>query len=274
MPPVRTTPRDVLIRVPKVEPYSNSYVPPSARAKEEAKKFAAAALPAKVDDSTAEVSTSAAPDSAAPIVDPAAVSTSDKAEIAPLDTSTATVDVASDANETTVASHPTNTLAMKADSDDNEDPSQRANSPTLAFLSVDRQEEQTVNLSKAATSSAGWNSLLVWARRQRGAQWDESTALWQVDKYSREFYSFCENPATTDRSKQPGNQANHSAEPPADTDQDSKTALQATAPHHDQDAALAPTARSSSRTKLQDAATGGASPPPVPTARSIRLLRR
>ena len=33
MPAVRTTPRDVLIRVPKVEPYSNSYLPPSIRAK-------------------------------------------------------------------------------------------------------------------------------------------------------------------------------------------------------------------------------------------------
>ncbi|KAE8189793.1 hypothetical protein A4X06_0g6211 [Tilletia controversa] len=47
---------------------------------------------------------------------------------------------------------------------------------------------------KAETSAAEWNSLLIWARRQRGPQWDTGTAVWQVDRHSQEYYSFCANP--------------------------------------------------------------------------------
>ena len=61
MPAVRTSPKDVLIRVPKVEPYSNRYVPPSVRAKEAAKKAEGSAssgdagLPASAADPASEV---------------------------------------------------------------------------------------------------------------------------------------------------------------------------------------------------------------------------
>ena len=46
-----------------------------------------------------------------------------------------------------------------------------------------------------ATSSAEWNSLLIWARRQRGPQWDSATGMWQVDQGSTEYYAFSNDPA-------------------------------------------------------------------------------
>lgn len=229
MPATRTTPRDVLIRVAKVEPYSNSYLPPSARAREEAKKFAAAAT---ADSATGDASGGIADASIAvpAITDPSAPTTSSSA------------------------------AEPNPDAAEPSDRGQRGNSPTLPFLDVDRQEDQTVELSKAATSSAGWNSLLVWARRQRGAQWDASTAIWQVDRYSREYYSFCQDPATTDRSKQPSGapeEAEDKKQQPAqdaDEDEDDK----------------GPT-RVASRSREDG---NNASPPPVAGGRSIRLLRR
>ncbi|CEH14283.1 hypothetical protein CBOM_02145 [Ceraceosorus bombacis] len=44
-------------------------------------------------------------------------------------------------------------------------------------------------------SAAEWNSLLCWARRQRGPQWDESTGFWQVDRNSAAYYAFSARPA-------------------------------------------------------------------------------
>ena len=234
MPAVRTTPKDVLIRVPKIEPYSNRYVPPSKRAQEEAKKLAEAATalaPAPVVDLTSSApapvpSTSAAADAT---VAPAEASTSDEA---------------------------------------GKGRTERGNSPTLPFLSTDRAEEQTVELSKAATSSAGWNSLLVWARRQRGAQWDEATALWQVDKYSREYYTFCEDPATTDRSKQPGGE-----EGGAEAKKEGGAKAE-----EDEDKGPRASSRNNVSRVVGDETTAGAgttdSPPPVVTHRSIRILRK
>ncbi|GAC95748.1 hypothetical protein PHSY_003324 [Pseudozyma hubeiensis SY62] len=252
MPAVRTVPRDVLIRVPKVEPYSNSYVSPAARAKEEAKKIAAAAVPVTSADGSVTV------DASAPVA-----ATADSTNPLAAPTAATTADAASSTAETT-----TNT----ADAD-GQDRNQRGNSPTLPFLSLERPEEQTVDLSKAATSSAGWNSLLVWARRQRGAQWDASTALWQVDKYSREYYSFCQDPATTDRSKQPGGDDGGVTEQKDSKPLPGSDAVAAAEVEDDDD--KGPTARSSSRGKVQEsAAGGGAVSTPVSSGRSIRLLRR
>lgn len=252
MPAVRTVPRDVLIRVPKVEPYSNSYVSPAARAKEEAKKLAAAAVPVTIGDGSVVVEASA------PVA-----ATADSTNPSTAHAATATADPASSTAEATI-----NT----ADAD-GQDRNQRGNSPTLPFLSLERPEEQTVDLSKAATSSAGWNSLLVWARRQRGAQWDASTALWQVDKYSREYYSFCQDPATTDRSKQPGDEVAGATEQKDSKPLPEPDAVAAAEVEDDDD--KGPTARSSSRGKVQEsAAGGGAVSTPVSSGRSIRLLRR
>ncbi|KAJ9475172.1 hypothetical protein PHBOTO_005251 [Pseudozyma hubeiensis] len=253
MPAVRTVPRDVLIRVPKVEPYSNSYVSPAARAKEEAKKLAAAAVPVTIGDESVAVGATA------PVA-----ATADSTN--PSTTHAATA--ITDATSSTAEAAATNT----ADAD-GQDRNQRGNSPTLPFLSLERPEEQTVDLSKAATSSAGWNSLLVWARRQRGAQWDASTALWQVDKYSREYYSFCQDPATTDRSKQPGDDVSGAAEQKDSKPLPGSDAVAAAEVEDDED--KGPTARSSSRGKVQEsAAAGGAVSTPVSSGRSIRLLRR
>ncbi|CDU25654.1 uncharacterized protein SPSC_05825 [Sporisorium scitamineum] len=255
MPAVRTTPRDVLIRVPKVEPYSNSYLPPSARAKEEAKKLAAGATIDASTNATAEAGIAPATGAhvAAATTQVPTASTSNPA--APLPSTTSNADPA-----------PTTTTAAAADAAkpdaDAEEASQRqrGNSPTLPFLDVDRHEDQTVELSKAATSSAGWNSLLVWARRQRGAQWDASTALWQVDKYSREYYSFAQDPATTDRAKQPGDEAEVAA-----GGGDEKQVV------GEEDEDKGPTRVSRNR---EDVSGANTSPPPVAVGRSVRLLRR
>lgn len=40
----------------------------------------------------------------------------------------------------------------------------------------------------AETSCAEWNSLLIWARRMRGPQWDSSVGMWMVDQGSEEYY--------------------------------------------------------------------------------------
>ncbi|SPC61420.1 uncharacterized protein UHOD_03068 [Ustilago sp. UG-2017b] len=283
MPAARTTPKDVLIRVPKVEPYSNSYLPPSVRAKEEAKKLAATAATAAAAaaaaatttttttttttsaEGTGQVGTSAAaggattsaPSTAAPLDAAAALATPSAA--APPLASTDTAGAAS-----TSTDQPS---TAAAEGEKEKDRSERGNSPTLPFLSVEREEDQTVQLSKAATSSAAWNSLLVWARRQRGAQWDASTALWQVGKYSKEYYTFCEDPATKDRSKQPGDPKER---------EDAKETLTATAAakatgQEDQD--KGPT-KVSSRNKGEDAGAAGGSPPVAPLGRTVRLVRR
>lgn len=83
--------------------------------------------------------------------------------------------------------------------------SARASSPikghrdvSHAKAGVDGQghdERSNFEYSAQATSTAEWNSLLVWARRQRGPQWDSATAMWQVDQGSTEYYSFANDPA-------------------------------------------------------------------------------
>lgn len=275
MPAVRTTPKDVLIRVPKVEPYSNSYVPPSVRAKEEAKK-AAATAEGSTGAGTSAVE--AATDPASSTVDPtSSVSSSANAEAteAPLDATAPSAPTTSaptaDAPEASASTDQAGADATKAD-DKSKEGRERGNSPILPFLSPEREEEQTVELSKAATSSAGWNSLLVWARRQRGAQWDASTALWQVDKYSREYYSFCEDPATTDRLKQPGDEHDATESKTASAAAAGAADAQASSAAGEEDEDKGPT-RVSSRNKTEDA-TRASSPPPVAHGRSARLSRR
>lgn len=207
MPAVRTKPRDVLLKVPKIEPYSNSYIAPSVRAKNAASGPLATHTNTNTEDTTTD--------------------TGDK-------------------DATTMESK------VRA---------QRENSPILPFMSASRLETQTVDMSKAATSSAAWNSLLVWARRQRGAQWDSSTAIWQVDKYSPEYFSFCQDPAQLDRSVERKTETQNGALPidtldtPVDDDRGPS--------------------RLSSRVK-EDSATPSRnnSPPPVAHGRSARLLRR
>ena len=278
MPAVRTSPKDVLIRVPKVEPYSNRYVPPLVRAKEAAKKAEGSAssgdagLPASAADPASTTNTATAATAT-----PAAASDSTATTNATATGATATTTTTAAATtpaEVTAASTSTDPGATDTDKPEGEGEGEteglarheRGNSPTIPFLSVDREEGQTVELSKAATSSAGWNSLLVWARRQRGAQWDESTALWQVDKYSREYYSFCEHPSTTDRSKQPGDETDpkaNDAAASADTGADADRPIAV-----DEDDDKGPT-RISSRNKVE-----AASPPPVAVGRSARLSRK
>ncbi|CAO1636857.1 unnamed protein product [Parajaminaea phylloscopi] len=50
-------------------------------------------------------------------------------------------------------------------------------------------------IAKASeTSSAEWNSLLIWARRARGPQWDSGLGMWMVDAGSAEYTTFCSDP--------------------------------------------------------------------------------
>ncbi|CAO1613309.1 unnamed protein product [Sympodiomycopsis kandeliae] len=46
----------------------------------------------------------------------------------------------------------------------------------------------------SSTSSAEWNSLLIWARKMRGPQWDSSVGMWMVDRFGDEYYRFCNDP--------------------------------------------------------------------------------
>ncbi len=182
MPAVRTTPRDVSIRVPKVEPYSNRYVPPTVRAKEEAKKGVGAAGEG-AEVAAASASAAAVGSAVSTATEPVnngnsatgVVGSADQSSVpAPLAAATAT-DAPTTATATTTTTTTTTTTAAAAvggttntEEESSKDRSQRGNSPILPFLSVDREEEQTVELSKAATSSAGWNSLLVWAAANVG----------------------------------------------------------------------------------------------------------
>ncbi|PWN18982.1 hypothetical protein BCV69DRAFT_300768 [Microstroma glucosiphilum] len=57
----------------------------------------------------------------------------------------------------------------------------------------------------AETSCAEWNSLLIWARRMRGPQWDSSVGMWMVDQGSEEYYSFSSDPTQSIHSGGPSN---------------------------------------------------------------------
>lgn len=51
-------------------------------------------------------------------------------------------------------------------------------------------EEPELPMARSGeTSSAEWNSLLIWARRMRGPQWDSGLGIWQVDRESQEYYT-------------------------------------------------------------------------------------
>lgn len=85
---------------------------------------------------------------------------------------------------------------------------------------AERKGGHSYEYAAQATSTAEWNSLLIWARRQRGPQWDTATGLWvsfaltvgccpadfylysfkskcrwQVDQGSSDYYSFGNDPA-------------------------------------------------------------------------------
>lgn len=44
-------------------------------------------------------------------------------------------------------------------------------------LRGNRDEAENYKYAMQATSTAEWNSLLIWARRQRGPQWDAATGM-------------------------------------------------------------------------------------------------
>ena len=54
------------------------------------------------------------------------------------------------------------------------------------------EEDDDSNLAMASyseTSSAEWNSLLIWARRMRGPQWDSGLGMWMVDRGGEEYHT-------------------------------------------------------------------------------------
>ncbi|SCV67571.1 BQ2448_5182 [Microbotryum intermedium] len=50
-------------------------------------------------------------------------------------------------------------------------------------------------MHRAAKSASQWNSLLRWARHQRGPQWDYATSQYHVDRSTPEFYAGVERSA-------------------------------------------------------------------------------
>lgn len=53
----------------------------------------------------------------------------------------------------------------------------------------DAVQAQVPLASSSSTSCAEWNSLLIWARRMRGPQWDSGVGMWMVDQGSDEYYA-------------------------------------------------------------------------------------
>ncbi|PWZ02081.1 hypothetical protein BCV70DRAFT_56743 [Testicularia cyperi] len=289
MPAVRTKPRDVLIRVPKIEPYSNAYVPPSVRAKKAAEGAAAAAgtsATAPMDaslaaangatEAAANTSTAVAQDpaSAAPTSNTNAATLSAATGLALSSAPTQTDPLKTADSEANSADKATDATGEDAEKD--KDRTERGNSPIIPFMTLEREESQTVELSKAATSSAGWNSLLIWARRQRGPQWDSGTALWQVDKNSEEYYSFCRDPAQTKRSTDPTQPTSDASDNKNANPASGPGTVTGTGPAAEADDDDKGPTRFSSRIRDDPSATnsGNNSPPPVSHGRTIRLVRR
>lgn len=48
---------------------------------------------------------------------------------------------------------------------------------TESHKQIEEKGDQDYEYAAQATSTAEWNSLLIWARRQRGPQWDTATGL-------------------------------------------------------------------------------------------------
>jgi hypothetical protein len=57
-----------------------------------------------------------------------------------------------------------------------EDPEERR--PFLPNTSKLPSDPKQASAIKACASAAEWNSLLIWARGQRGPQWDAGTGMW------------------------------------------------------------------------------------------------
>ncbi|KDN45885.1 hypothetical protein K437DRAFT_268287 [Tilletiaria anomala UBC 951] len=75
-------------------------------------------------------------------------------------------------------------------------------SPFKADLSSLPSDPRQASAIKSYASAAEWNSLLIWARANRGPQWDAATGLWHVDKGSQAYYSFCSNPRQSEEAAQ------------------------------------------------------------------------
>lgn len=109
--------------------------------------------------------------------------------------------IASPYNPEASGSTPSRRSASPVKGGRSEDHIRNVTSNSGETASSGKKKEQTdVPVSKyqyanQATSSAEWNSLLIWARRQRGPQWDSATGMWQVDQGSTEYYAFSNDPA-------------------------------------------------------------------------------
>lgn len=65
-------------------------------------------------------------------------------------------------------------------------------SNTQSSTDKKKEEEEDSHLPMASyseTSSAEWNSLLIWARRMRGPQWDSGLGMWMVDRGGEEYHT-------------------------------------------------------------------------------------
>ncbi|KAK0554746.1 hypothetical protein OC846_000570 [Tilletia horrida] len=162
MPRVARRARDVIIRVPKLLPYSKPSHAPNAAAGHE---------PGTTDPANA---TDASASAAQTVVS----------------SGTASGTVAGASSTGASSSKDAGPGALIPQGEPGAAGAEGANGASAAAA---LPQTQHVNL-RGETSAAEWNSLLIWARRQRGPQWDTGTATWQVDKHSQEYYSYCSNP--------------------------------------------------------------------------------
>ncbi|KAK0540783.1 hypothetical protein OC835_000490 [Tilletia horrida] len=172
MPRVARPARDVVIRVPKLLPYSK----PSAKD----------GPGAEADTAGAASSASSSQNTAA-----AAVASHSNGALGPATDAASAAAAAAAATTAAPLSAPAtgaDGLAAEVGADGSAADAQDASSAAGALPQTQH------SILKGETSAAEWNSLLIWARRQRGPQWDTGTAVWQVDRHSQEFYSFCADP--------------------------------------------------------------------------------
>ncbi|SHO77361.1 Uncharacterized protein MSYG_1702 [Malassezia sympodialis ATCC 42132] len=88
-------------------------------------------------------------------------------------------------------------VAQAPKASDTPGPSQGAGPDTQAERPQTNHEDSALATSSAPgpysyaeQDTAKWNSLLLWAREQRGPQWDASTGLWQVPHGTALYYGF------------------------------------------------------------------------------------
>lgn len=77
----------------------------------------------------------------------------------------------------------------------------RTKAPAATPMLVPRKKanaglsSKTTEHQRGAKSAAEWNSLLLWARKMRGPQWDYGTAQYMVERNGLDYFAGVEEKA-------------------------------------------------------------------------------